>query len=141
MIATPRIDLESPRTDRASTSSLDSIRATAQGLHSAISDAAVEHGAARMDRLLAAAPSPALIIAALRPVIGEQPETAKTQLTEVIALLEGAEAQIDTCLKSTGQAFHTAVRQALADSRSAVQKISEVVAAARSARATLKTKA
>jgi hypothetical protein len=133
MTQTQSTTAESPRTDRTSTSSLDGIRVATQDLHSAISDAAVKHHQASLDKLLKVVPQPAAIIAAVRAVIGAQTEVARKHLTEVVALLEGTEAQIAVSLKTTGQEFHTAIRQALADSRSAVQKVSEVVAATRSA--------
>ncbi len=141
MSQTQTANTKPSRTDRTNTDPFAGIRIAAQDLHSAISDAATQRGQVIKDRLQAIAPTVSPLIASIKTVIGAQTEIAKKHLAEAIEKFEGAEAQIAVTLKTTGQAFHIALQQALADSRSAVQKISEVVAATRSARATPKTKA
>ena len=68
-------------------------------------------------------------------MLDAQTEVAKHHLIDAIALLERVDAQLAVSQTTTGAAFHTACRQALADSRSAAQMLSEMIAVARSARA------
>ena len=141
MTQTQTTKVEPSRTDRTGKDPLAGIRVAAQALHGAISDAAAKRGQAIKDHLQSIGPTVSSLITSVKAVIGAQTEVAKKHLAEAVKNLEGAEAQIATSLKATGETFHTATRQALADSRSAVQKISEVVAATRSAQAKQKNKA
>jgi len=122
---------EPVQTRTTSKSSLDGIRLAAEDLYSAISDAAVlRHEHAKV-RLVSVAPKPAVIVAAIRAVLAAHTELAQNHLTEAVVLLEETEAQLTVSAKTTGVAFHTAVRQALANSRSAVRKVGAVVASTR----------
>jgi hypothetical protein len=68
--------------------------------------------------------------------MGIQNEVAKKHLKEAVTYLEGVQKHAAEGLKSTGQEFQTSARQALADARASVQKVSEAVAATRSAEST-----
>jgi len=69
----------------------------------------------------------------VKSAIGAQHEAAKKHLTEAATHLEATEKHAAEALKSSGKACQTSFRQALADARASVQKISEAVAAKRSA--------
>lgn len=140
MNQTQPIKIAPSRADHTGKDPLAGIRAAAQELHGAISDAAVQRGQAIKDHLQAIGPTVTSLISSVKTVIGDQNEVAKEHLAEAVTHLEGAKTQIATGLKSTGDAFQAATRQALADSHDAVQKISEVVAATRSAHANTKQK-
>jgi hypothetical protein len=124
---------ETPRTTADHTDSFDRIRAAAQELHGAISDAAAKHGQAVKDHLEAIPRRAAALVESVKAVVDVRTEITKKHLDELAQDLEATEQHVAESLKSNGQAFHTALRQALADSRSAVTKISEIVAARRSA--------
>lgn len=133
--------VEPSRTDHPSKDPIADIRVAAQELHGAISDAAAKSGQAIKDHLQSIGPTVRSLVTSVKAELGTQTDVAKHHLAEAVRNLESAEAQIATSVKATGEALQTATRQALADSRNAVQKISEVVATTRSAQATPKSKA
>jgi hypothetical protein len=65
-----------------------------------------------------------------------QRDAAKKHIGEAIAQLETTQKHLTDGLKTSGQACQTSMRQVGTDMRASVQKISEAVAAARSAAAT-----
>jgi len=65
--------------------------------------------------------------------IGPQYQAAKKHMTEAVTQLEATQKHLAESLKTSGQAFQNSMRQVLADTRASVQKISEAVAAQRSA--------
>ena len=124
---------EATRASSDHTESFDRIRAAAQELHGAISDAAVKHGQAVKDHLESIPRRAASLIASVKAVVDVRTDITKKHLNELVQDLEATEQHVGESLKSDGQAFHTALRQALDNSRSAVTKITDIVAARRSA--------
>jgi len=112
---------------------LDHIRAAAQELHGALSDAAAKSGGAVKHDLEGIPQKAKAVAESVRSSMGAQNATAKKHLTEAITNLEATQKHAAESLKSSGQAFETAVRQAVSDARAAVQRVSEAVAATRSA--------
>ena len=119
--------------DADHTEAFDRIRAAAQELHGALSDAAAKHGQAVKDHLEAIPRRAAAVTESVKAVVGVRTEITKKHLEALARDLEAVEQQVGESLKSNGQAFHTALRQAIVDSRNAVTKISDIVAARRSA--------
>ena len=115
---------------------LDHVRASAQQLHAAISDAAAKRGGAIKADLEAVGQKAKAVKESVNGSIGAQNEATKKHLKEAVAQLEGAQKHVAEGLKSTGHTFQTSVRQTLADARAAAQQISEAVAAKRSAAST-----
>jgi hypothetical protein len=62
-----------------------------------------------------------------------QNEAARKRLAEAVTYLEATGKHAADGVRSSGKEFQTAVRQTIADARAAVQKVSEVVAANRTA--------
>jgi hypothetical protein len=115
---------------------LDHVRAAAQELHGAISDAAAKRGGDMKADLQAIPPKVQAVRDSLKGSMGAQNEATKKALAEAGTYLDATQKKINESLKSSGQAFQTSVRQALADARAAAQKVSEAVAAKRSAEST-----
>jgi fructose-specific phosphotransferase system component IIB len=112
---------------------LDDVRASAQGLHATISDAAAKRdGAVKVD-LEAVSQKAKALTEAVKGSVGAQNEATKKHLAEAVTQIEAMQKHAAEGLKSSGQAFQTSVRQVLADARASVQKVSEAVAAKRSA--------
>jgi hypothetical protein len=110
---------------------LDYVRAGAQELHGAISDAAAKRGgAAKVD--LEAISQKAKAITESMSSVGAKNEATKKHLTEAATHLGAVQNHAAEAMKSTGKEFQTSVRKALADARASVQEISEAVAATRS---------
>ncbi len=109
-------------------------RAAAQELHRALSDAAARKtGAVKAD--LDAIPQQARALAAsLAKSLDSEGDAAKRHLVVAVTHLESLEKHAAECLRSSGQTFETSVRQAVADARASVQKVSEALAEQRAAR-------
>ncbi len=115
---------------------VDKARAAAQELHRAISDAAAKRGGAAKADLEAV---PQMVKAAIESVKGSaavQNDVAKKHLAEAVTYLQATGKHAADGVKSSGKEFQTAVRQTIADARAAAQKVSEAVAANRTAVAT-----
>jgi len=112
---------------------LDHVRASAQDLHRSISDAAAKRGGAVKADLEAVGEKAKAVTVSVKSAMSAQNETTKKDLKEAITYLEAAQKHTLESLKSTGSAYQAGVRKALADARAAAQKISEGVAAKRSA--------
>jgi hypothetical protein len=112
---------------------LNHVRASAQELHGAISDAVTKRGGATKADLEAFGQKVKAVTESAKSSIGTQNEAAKKHINEAVTQLEATQKHINEGLKATGQAFQNSTRQVLTDARGAVQKISEAVAAARSA--------
>ena len=112
---------------------VDQVRVAAQELHKAISDAAAKTGgAAKAD--LQVIPQKAKAAAdSIKGSLGTQNAAAKKSLTEAVTYLEATGKHAAEGVKTSGKEFQTAVRQTIADARAAVQKVSEAVAAKRTA--------
>ncbi len=117
---------------------LDHVRTAAQQLHGAMSDAAAKRGGATKADLEVFAQKAKAVSDSAKASLGSQNRAAKTQLSAAIAALDASQAHAAEGLKSNGQALQTSFRKAIADARASVQKVSEAVAAKRSA-ATPKT--
>jgi hypothetical protein len=116
--------------------SLDHIRAATQELHAAISDAMAKRGGATKADLEAFAQKAKAVTESAKGSISTQHEAAKKYLTDAVTHLEATQKHVAESLKSSGQAFQTSVQKALADARASAQKLSEAVAAKRSAAST-----
>lgn len=112
---------------------LDSVRAAAQGLHAAITDAAAKRGGATKADLEAFAQKAKVVTEFAKASLGAQQDATKKRLAEAVAHLETTQNDAAEGLKSSGQAFETSIKKTLADARASVQKVSEAVAAKRSA--------
>ncbi|MGO9991792.1 MAG: hypothetical protein ACLPTF_04655 [Steroidobacteraceae bacterium] len=115
---------------------LDKVRAAAQALHGAISDAAVRRGGAVRADFEAVAEGAKSIKESVKATMGVQNEATKKYLKEAVTDFEAVQTHAAEALKSFGQAFQASIRQTLADARASVQKVSEAVAAKRSAEST-----
>ena len=112
---------------------LDNVRAAAQGLHGAISDAAAKRGGATKADLEAFAQKAKAVAESAKGSLSAQNDAVKKHLAEALTHLEATQKHAADAVKSSGQAFQTSIKQTLADARASVQKISEAVAAKRSA--------
>ncbi len=112
---------------------LDHIRAATQELHGAISDAAAKRGGATKADLEALAQKAKAVTESAKGSISTQRDAAKKHLADGVTHLEATQKHIAESLKGTGQSLQTSVQKALADARASAQKISEAVAAKRSA--------
>jgi hypothetical protein len=112
---------------------LDHLREAAQELHGAISDATAKRGGAVKADLEAVSQKAKAATESAKASIGTQHEATKKLLEEAVTHLEGMQKHAAEGLKNSGQAFQTSVRQAIADARASVQKVSEAIAAKRSA--------
>ena len=112
---------------------VDQVRSATQQLHKAISDAAAKRGgAAKAD--LQAVPQMAKAAAdSIKGSMAGQNETAKKRLAEAVTYLDATGKHAADGVKSSGKEFQTSVRQTIADARAAAQKVSEAVAANRTA--------
>jgi ElaB/YqjD/DUF883 family membrane-anchored ribosome-binding protein len=116
--------------------SLDHVRASAQELHGAISDAAAKHGGAIKADLEAVGKKAKTVMESVKSSVGARSTAAKKDLKEAVTHLEAVQKHAAAGLKSSGQAFQASVRQTLAEARASVQKLSEAVAADRAAEST-----
>jgi hypothetical protein len=113
---------------------LERVRAAAQALHGAISDAAAKRGSAIKADLAAVGQKAKSVTESVKASIGVQTQpAAQKRLKEAVADLEAVQKHAADALKNSGQAFQTSIRQTLADARASAQKLSEAVAAVRSA--------
>ena len=112
---------------------LDHLRAATQELHGAISDAVAKRGGATKADLEVFAQKAKAVTESAKGSISTQHEAAKKHLTEAVTHLEATQMHVAEGLKSSGQVFQTSVQKTLADARASAQKVSEAVAAKRSA--------
>lgn len=123
----------SMNTHTSTSKDLDQIRTAAQQLHKAISDAAVKRSDAIKGDLEAVGQKAKSVTASVKASIGAQNDATKQRLKEAVTDLEAVQKHAAEALKNSGQAFQASIRQTLADARASVQKVSEAVAAKRSA--------
>ena len=112
---------------------VDQVRVAAQDLHKAITDAAAKTGGAAKADLQAVQQKATAAANSIKGSISTQNAAAKKSLTEAVTYLEATGKHAADGVKSSGKEFQTAVRQTIADARAAVQKVSEAVAAKRTA--------
>jgi len=115
---------------------LDGVRAAAQELHGAISDAAAKRGGAMKTDLEAVSHKAKAITVSVKGSIGAQHDAAKKHLEEAVAHLEATQKHAAAGVKSSGHSLQNSINQVLADARASVQQISEAIAARRSAKST-----
>jgi hypothetical protein len=115
---------------------VDHVRASAQELHKAISDAAAKRGGAAKADLEAVPMKAKAAIDSIKSSMATQNATAKKHLTDAVTSLEATRKDAVEGVKTSGKEFQTAVRQTITDARAAVQQVSEAVAAKRTAAAT-----
>jgi ElaB/YqjD/DUF883 family membrane-anchored ribosome-binding protein len=114
-------------------SAIDHVRAAAQELHGAISDAMTKRGGATKADLEAFGQKIKSTTDSAKAALNNQNAAVKKQMTDAVTQLEVTQKRVNDGLKASGDKVQTSVRQALADARTSVQKISEAVAAQRSA--------
>jgi len=131
--ASPTGGLVMEKTEDKVKDALGHIRAAAQDLHGAISDATAKRGGAIKADFETVSQKAKAVAESIKGCAGVQDEAAKKRLAEAVTHLEATQKDAAEALKSSGQAFQNAVRQTLADARASVQKVSEAVAAVRSA--------
>ena len=112
---------------------VDKVRSATQQLHKAISDAAAKRGGAVKADLQAVPQMAKAAADSIKGSMATQNDAAKTRLAEAVTYLEAAGKHAADGAKSSGKEFQTAVRQTIADARAAAQKVSEAVAAKRTA--------
>jgi len=88
---------------------LDHVRAAAQELHAAISDAVAKHGGATKAHLEVLVPKAKAVTESAKGSIGAQ--------QEVVTQLAATQKHLAEGLKASGHAFQTSIRQALANAR------------------------
>jgi hypothetical protein len=133
----------STQTDTSKTKvkqALDNVRAAAQELHGAISDAAVKQGGATKADLEAFSQKTKSVAEALKSSISAQQGAAKKALTDAANVLDASQKKAADGMKASGQAFQSSVREVVSGARASVQKISEALAAARAASSEKKPK-
>ena len=117
---------------------LDHARAAAQELHGALSDAVAERGRA-MEGDLEALPVKAEAIAkSIGASLDARAAATRQAVGEAVAYLEATAVHTTQAIRRSGHAAEQSIREAVGDARAAVQKISEAVAAKRSAASTHK---
>jgi fructose-specific phosphotransferase system component IIB len=114
---------------------LDNVRASTQALHAALSDAAAKRGGALKADLQAIPDKAQAVADSLKGSMGAQNDATKKALADAVTYLQATQQHAAESLKSSGQAFQTSVKQTLSDARAAAQKVTEAVAAKRSAEA------
>jgi fructose-specific phosphotransferase system component IIB len=119
---------------------LDSVRAATQELHGAISDAASKRGEAIKADFKVIPQKAKAVAESIKGSMGVQNEATKKHLTEALTYLDATGKHAGESLKTSGKEFQASVRQTLADARAAAQKVSEAVAAKRSAESTQTSK-
>jgi hypothetical protein len=112
---------------------LDHVRAAAQELHGAITDAAAKRGEAIKGELETAAGKAKALTDSVKAMTVPN-EASKKYLAEAVRNLEATQKHAAEAVKSSGQALERSMQQAMTDARAAVQKVSEAVAATRSAK-------
>ncbi|HET9832228.1 MAG TPA: hypothetical protein VFP91_10980 [Vicinamibacterales bacterium] len=115
---------------------VDQVRVAAQDLHKAITDAAAKTGGAAKADLQAVQQKAAAAASSIKGSISTQNAAAKKSLTDAVTYLDATAKHAAEGVKSSGKQFQTAVRQTITDARAAVQKVSEAVAAKRTAEST-----
>ena len=101
-----------------------------------ISDAAAKRGGAVKADLQAVPPMAKAAVDSIKGSMAAQNDAAKTRLAEAVTYLEATGTHAADGVKSTGKEFQTAVRQTISDARAAALKVSEAVAAKRTAEST-----
>ena len=122
-----------PTEDPKIKSAIDNVRAAAQELHGAISDAMTRRGGATKADLEAFVQKVKTVTESAKSTLNNQNAAVKKHMTDAVAQLEATQKRVNDGRKASGEKFQTSAQQALADARASVQKISEAVAAQRSA--------
>ncbi len=119
---------------------IDQVRSATQQLHKTISDAAAKRGGAVKGDLQAVPQMAKAAADSIKGSMATQNAAAKKGLAEAVTYLEATGKHAADGVKSSGKEFQTAVRQTIADARAAAQKVSEAVAANRTADSTQSTR-
>lgn len=112
---------------------LDHAREAAQELHGRISDAMAKRGGATKPELETISQKAKAAVESIKASMSAQHDASKKHLMDAVTDLEAAQKHAADSLKSSGQIFETKIRQTLVDARAGVDKISEAIAAKRSA--------
>ncbi|SRR5271166_1210241 len=130
----------STATDTKVKDALDHVRASAQELDGAISDAVAKHNAATKGDLEALAQKTKTVTESVKSSLSVQHDTDKKNLTEAAAHLDATQKHINEAMKTSGKAVEDSIAKALAEARASVEKVSEAVAARRAADSAKKAK-
>jgi hypothetical protein len=122
-----------PTADPRIKTAIDHVRSAAQELHGAISDAMTKRGGATKADLEAFQQKVKTVTDSAKSTLNTQNAAVKKHMSDAVAQLEATQKRVNDGLKASGDKFQTSARQAVADARASVQKISEAVAAQRSA--------
>ena len=112
---------------------VDHVRSATQQLHKAISDAAAKRGGAVKADLQAVPQMAKAAVDSIKGSMAAQSGAAKRSLAGAVTYLEATGKHAADGVKNSGKEFQIAVRQTIADARAAAQKVSEAVAANRTA--------
>jgi ElaB/YqjD/DUF883 family membrane-anchored ribosome-binding protein len=123
----------SMKTDTKIKDALDHVRASAQELHGAISNAVAQRGEAAKGDIEGIGQKAKALAESLKASIGAQNEAVKKHLKDAVTNVEAAQKHIAEGVKGSGKSVDASIRQSLADARLSVQKLSEAVAAKRAA--------
>src|SRR6266850_266496 len=122
------------------TDALKHVRSAGQELHRAISDAVTKRAGATKADLEAFGNKVKTVADSAKNSVKAQNAAVKKHMADAVAQLEVAQKHVTDGLKASGEKFQASARQAVADARTTVQKISEAVAAQRSAASTKPSK-
>ncbi|HTS81726.1 MAG TPA: hypothetical protein VMH40_14090 [Myxococcaceae bacterium] len=111
---------------------LNKVRAAAQELHGAVSDAAAKRGGAIKGDLEAVPKKASAIMESIKTSMAAHEEATKKYLKEAMMTLEAAQKHANESARNSGQAFQSSVRKTLADARASVEHLSEALAEQRS---------
>ncbi len=111
-------------------------RAAAQELHDALSDAVVKHGEVIRSDLEALPVKARAIADSIGSSLDAQATATKQTVGEAVTYLQATAGHAAQALNNSGHEAEHSFRHAILDARASVQKISEAVAAKRSAAST-----
>jgi len=112
---------------------LSQVRAAAQQLHAAISDVAAKQGGAVKADIEAVGQKANAVRESLKASMKAQDEATKKHLNGAVAALEEMQKHAAEAARSSGKELQASIRKTVADARASAQKVSEAVAAQRSA--------
>jgi hypothetical protein len=108
------------------------VRASAQELHAALSDAAAKQGGALTADIVAAASQAKALGESIKASLGDQSEEAIRHLKVAMTSLGAVQRHTGAALKLSGQAFEDAVRQSVGEARACALEVSVALAEMRS---------
>jgi hypothetical protein len=116
--------------------SLDRVRASAQELHRAITDATAKCGDAMKETMESILPKAKAVTGSVKELLALESGEVKKHLAEAVSHLEAMQKHVAESLKTKGNELQASVRHAVLDAHAAVQKVSDALAAKRTAEST-----